>query len=522
MKSISKKLTVLGASAMLMAGCGYAPLPIAPTSSNYFEGPQTVQQQQLPTLPAGVTATRLTMNPATATAAVGQSLPFSITILGSDGKSYTNPQLVQWSLSNPQNGQIDINGVLQPGLPGTVQVIATLNGLTAKATVQIQEASFAWQQMMSPVHSNLHAVKVITSMDAWAGGDGGTLLRFVNGAWYTEPTFQVPDADVRGLGFVSSNLGWAVGSRAGGKTPFISRWMNGVWQTQPVPATSGVLNAISVVNDHDAWAVGQSGSSALILHWDGAKWLQWQSPCAGKLDDVQMLSADTGWAVGKGSSLTDSLPLMLKFQNGSWQKKGIIADRGAFSLTSGLEVTAIKMVSATQGYAVGISSPPLVSPRGLFLTYDPQRDGWVQGKYDSSISNLDQVPLHDIAMISGTEGWVLGETRTPDFTLSRNPQQIFGSLLDNAGGVLKADTSFFSGNMSSQYNQIDVLPTGEGFIVGDNGVIIQRTYDWRTGGNTQTINTYGYGVDPGQQTQPITYGPGGGQVPVPTPSPLLY
>lgn len=516
-----QKMMALGASAMMLSGCGYSALPVAPTG-NYFAGPQSVQQQQLPTLPPGVTATRLTLNPAQANAAVGQSLPFTITITGSDGKSYNNPQLVQWSLSNPQCGQIDINGVLQPSLPGTVEVIATLNGLTAKATVQIQEARFAWQQMMSPTHANLHAIKLITPMDAWAGGDGGTMLRFVNGAWYPEPTFQFPDADVRGLGFVSSGLGWAVGTRNNGATPFIARWMNNVWQMQPVPASSGTLNAISVVNDHDAWAVGQSGSSALILHWDGAKWMQWQSPCKGKLDDIQMLSADSGWAVGKGSSLTDSLPLMLKFQNGSWEEKGLIADRGAFSFTSGLEVTAIKMLSATQGYAVGISNPPLMSPRGLFLSYDPQRDGWVQGQYDASIANLNQVPLHDIAMISGTEGWVLGETRTPDFTFSRNPQQIFGSLLDNDGGVLKADTSLFSGNMSNNYNKVDVLPTGQGFIVGDNGVIIQRTYDWMAGGNAQDVSTYGYGMtDPTQTTQPVTYGPGGQQVPVATPSPLF-
>lgn len=496
-------------ASMLLAGCGA--VPIAPMTSDYVDGPRLVKQQTLPTLPKGVTAASLSLTPAQAEAHVGQSLPLQVSIKGSDGKTYSDPRLVVWQLSNPQLGVVDQNGVLVPSTPGSVKVTAMIAGLTADATIQIDEARFAWQQVLSPAHADLHAVKMITPMDAWAGGDHGTLLRFINGSWNVEPTFRQPDADIRGLGFANSNLGWAVGARNGGNSPFISRWMNGYWQTQPLPVADGSLNAVSVVSDHDAWAVGQEGNGdALMLHWDGQNWKQFESPCKGKINDVQMLSQKSGWAVGKFDGVATT-PMILKFQNGEWVKKGLWDNRGSVSLTGSQELTAIKMVSETQGYAVGISDPLLLKPRGLFLTYDPKRDGFVPGQYDSKVPDLDQVPLHDIEMISGTEGWVLGETRQPDFTLQRNPKSLFGNLLANDGGVLKMDTNYFSGNLSGSFNAIDLLPTGEGFVVGQAGFILQRTYDWRNLNNSGSGYGNSYGNN-GQNT-PVTYGPGGERVP---------
>lgn len=508
-KQMKSNLMFTLAASTLLAGCGYSPLPVAPTTSTMLNNNSVVRQQAMPQLPKGVTARSLSLEPGQAVARVGESLPLRVSVKGSDNKVYSDARLVVWSVSNPQLGHVDQNGVLKPEASGSLKVTATINGLTAEATVQVDAAQYAWQQVMSPTNVDLHTVKMVTRFEAWAGGDKGTLLHYLNGAWNREPSFRQADASVRGLAFANSNLGWAVGTR-NGERPFISMWSRGMWTTQSVPVTEGNLNAVSVVNDHDVWAVGEEGNGdALILHFDGKTWRQIQAPVKGKLNDIQMLSGERGWAVGKfnGPSTT---PLILKFKDGQWEKNGFWNNRGAVNVTESLELKAIKMVSETQGYAVGSRDPLLFKPRGLFLQYEPKRDGWVQGQFDGAVKDLDQVPLNDLEMISGTEGWALGQVRKPDMSFERNPQSIFGNLLRNDGGVLKLDTNYFSGNLSGQFNSIDLLPQGEGFVVGANGYILQRTYDWRG------ANSGGYGTTTGGtngQNNAVTYGPGGSVVP---------
>ncbi|MEB3197259.1 MAG: Ig-like domain-containing protein [Candidatus Sericytochromatia bacterium] len=506
------------AVALIVSGCGYSPLyqplPMQPYTSDYVGGNRLIRQEVIPTLPAGVEATALELEPGQASARVGQSMQLTAVIRGSDNKLYRDPRLVTWAVGNSEMAQIDRQGVLMPTAPGTVKAVAQVGKLTAEATIQVEPARYAWQQVLSPTGVNLRAVKMVSRFEAWAGGENGTLLRFVNGAWRAEPSFRQPDASITGLGFANSTLGWAVGSRAGGSIPFAARWDGNAWRQVNLPVSAGTLQAISVINERDAWAVGQeAGGNGLLLHWDGASWRQAESPARGKINDIHMVSARSGWAVGKYSGLATT-PMILKYQDGAWVKKSIWDNRGAISVTDSQELTAIKMISETQGYAVGIRDNLVIRPRGIFLQYDPKRDGWVSGQFDSSVEGLDQVPLHDIEMISGTEGWALGQVRQRDFTLERNPRSIFGNLLANQNGVLKPDTSYFSGNVSGAFYAIDLLPQGEGFVVGQNGVIMQRTFDWRGLNNGTGSSAFGGGQS---SSLPLTYGPGGVAVPGGTP-----
>jgi photosystem II stability/assembly factor-like uncharacterized protein len=347
---------------------------------------------------------------------------------------------------------------------------------------------------------------MVSRFEAWAGGEGGTLLHYLNGAWRPEPSFRQADATVRGIGFANSSLGWVVGHRGGGKVPFAARWDGMAWRSASLPVSEGALHAISVVNERDAWAVGEANGDALLLHWDGASWKQAAAPAGGRLNDVHMTSSRSGWAVGKASGVA-TMPLILKFQNGGWSKKSLWDNRGTVSLTNSQELTAVKMLSETQGYAVGVRDSLLINPRGIFLQYDPKRDGWVNGSFDASVAGLDQVPLNDIEMISGTEGWALGQVRQRDWAFERNPRSVFGNLLANVNGVLKPDTNFFSGNISGAFYAIDLLPQGEGFVVGESGAILHRTFDWRG-----ITNNAGAGMG-GTSAVPYSYGPGGAAVP---------
>lgn len=514
---IFSNLTALVAIAAT-SGCGVSPfyqaLPVQGYQNDYATNQRMVNQEAIPTLPKGVTARGLQLEPGQASARVGESLRFTVAIKGSDNKIYNDPRLVNWTLSNSQLGQVDRNGVFIPATPGTVKVVAAIGGVSAEATIQVEAARYAWQQVLSPTGANLRAVKMVSRFEAWAGGDKGTMLRFINGAWHVEPSFRQGDAAVRGLGFANTASGWAVGARAGGSVPFAARWDGMQWINVNLPVKEGSLNAISVVSERDAWAVGEEGNGdALILHWDGASWKHVQAPAKGKLNDIQMLSPRSGWAVGKFNGMAQT-PMIIKFTDGSWEKKSLWDNRGTVSVIASQELTAIKMVSETQGYAVGNRDTLLTNPRGLFLQYEPKRDGWVPGQFDAAVDGLDQVPLHDIEMLSGTEGWALGQVRQQDFNFERNPKSIFGNLLANVGGVLKVDTNYFSGNVSGAFYAIDLLPQGEGFVVGEGGYILQRTYDWR-GMNQNTGYGGGYGQTGagGSGQLPVTYGPGGQAIP---------
>jgi hypothetical protein len=52
-------------------------------------------------------------------------------------------------------------------------------------------------------------------------------------------------------------------------------------------------------------------------------------------------------------------------------------------------------------------------------------------------------------------------------------------------------------------------------VVGQNGFILQRTYDWRGTQNAygSSYGSYGTGTTGGQSVSPVTYGPGGTTVP---------
>jgi hypothetical protein len=475
------------AIALLLAGCGN--MPVTPTADGLFGGMPAVQQQVTAHLPSGVSAKTIAINPAKATTQVGASSTLQATITGSDGQTYADPRLVTWSVSDPSLGTIDQNGVLTPLNAGTAQISASIGTVSATATIQIQPAQFGWQQMPSPAHADLRAVKVLNQFEAWAGGDAGTLIHYVNGAWFNDLSFHQLDAHIRGIDFANSALGWAVGSRGNGNIPLIARYAGGFWRMDTLPVNTGSLNTVSVINAHNAWAAGVGGDGdALLLHWDGMSWKQAQSPAAGTIDSIQMLGENAGWAVGKYSD-DAHLPLIFKYVKGAWEKRGFLYNHDDYSLTSSLELTGIKMVSETQGYAVGIRDPFLMKARGLFLQNDPKNDSFGAAHYDAANPNLDQVPLHAIGMISGSQGWALGETRQPGFTLDRNPRSIFGNLLENNGGVLSPETNYFAANVSQPFYAIDVRPQGDGFVVGGAGFILQRSFNWRGAVNPAPLPT---------------------------------
>lgn len=192
----------------------------------------------------------------------------------------------------------------------------------------------------------------------------------------------------------------------------------------PVPGTGvpGVLQGVSDVSAHLAWAVGYSCVSdcgfgaaevdhTLILRWNGAAWAQVASPDPngnGRLNAVTASSSSGAWAAGSyctahcGTASAVFHALILRGNGTTWTRVASPAPAGALVTT----LHGVSATSATAAWAVGTycsvncgqttSSPP-PRPETFILRWNGA--AWRQvpspdpgGRYGSSLYGVSALP----------------------------------------------------------------------------------------------------------------------------------
>lgn len=226
---------------------------------------------------------------------------------------------------------------------------------------------------------------------------------------------------------VSANDGWLVlGGEIGATdaTSSIYRWDGTNWNfITPITDPNAVsLSSLEVLAANDVWALGGGKFWSNLYHWDGTVW-----SFAGKTpggvwadNDLSMLSANNGWAVGFKGSIAH------------WD--GFVWTESVSSTSSTLN--AIDMVDSNTGWAVG-------------------DDGAIQawgGTAWATYPSPTSVDLHNIDMISADEGWIIGD----------------GVILYWDG----SQWSQYTPPLSDQFHAIDMVSVKNGWIVG-NGSILQ-------------------------------------------------
>jgi hypothetical protein len=154
----------------------------------------------------------------------------------------------------------------------------------------------------------------------------------------------LPDGRLNNVDAVTANAAWAAGYSCGpgctarSQRTLILRWDGTRWTQvrSPSPGISSVLGGISVASEHDAWAVGDTCTSAcgtgaevdrsLILHWNGIAWTTTASPPGNAhLYGVRVAPGGTAWAVGStcsarcGTTTAIVQSLILRWDGTSWQ-----------------------------------------------------------------------------------------------------------------------------------------------------------------------------------------------------------
>jgi len=205
---------------------------------------------------------------------------------------------------------------------------AGLIGLAASSPT-LAHAEIAWgttQSAPAGTLAQMFGVAVVAPDDVWAVGaynpgepPTAVLTRpyaqHWNGtAWTATPVplgqvFESQSARLAGVAALSPGDAWAVGHvddigslRA---RTLAYRWDGSAWNRVPTPNPSPPdlgdrLNAVASTTPAEAWAVGGSGTTpehSLVLRWDGASWLQQDSPDIGALTAV-VRDGKSLWAAG--------------------------------------------------------------------------------------------------------------------------------------------------------------------------------------------------------------------------------
>lgn len=174
---------------------------------------------------------------------------------------------------------------------GSVLLLATSVVTLGQSAASSAAAGSGGQRSETKTGFAAEAGVAIAPDDVWlVGGTVTTTVqtaaRHWNGsAWVNVPTpnpSAVYDTLV-GVSASSSNDVWAVGTYGSGgwdREPLAEHWDGSSWTVVPVPRLPWTqpgtesLSAVSVINAHDVWALGETVDPllAFLLHWDGSTW----------------------------------------------------------------------------------------------------------------------------------------------------------------------------------------------------------------------------------------------------------
>ncbi len=282
------------------------------------------------------------------------------------------------------------------------------------------KGSFAAIAMVSP-DEGWALGQILTNWDGHSALHEVTFYHYKSGKWTPVTVQTSEDFTLSGVSGFNGSIsmdsptdGWAVASNFNRFTALF-RYSNGQWREVQGPA----LYKIKAVSPSSAWALpgwaflGSPSGPVGVMHFDGTSWSRQPIdgienwPNARPLD-LNMLSDSEGWALF--SRTLDQTEYALAHYNGTtWSVSNI------FSTSQGTYFDALAMVSATEGWVLGeqtVAKPNGVTagaPMLLVLRH------YNHGRWTNIPLPMDGGPyfkLDRIVMVSATEGWIAGTEQT--------------------------------------------------------------------------------------------------------------
>jgi hypothetical protein len=226
-------------------------------------------------------------------------------------------------------------------------------------------ATCRWRTVAAANVSDLADVTALSHTEVWAVGTRGApghffpLIVHWNGRKLEvlsafRPTSD--DAALMGIAAVSRTDVWAVGWD--GDRAVSEHWDGTRWQVIPTPSLRGsaFLNGVAALAQSDVWAVGQVGTRPLVEHWDGRAWHVVGIRREGALYAVDGASPSNVWAVGAQGlqgSVNFISGLVLHWNGRRWQEVQTPSrDDGDLGYETSQEFSKIDVVSTTEAWAI--------------------------------------------------------------------------------------------------------------------------------------------------------------------------
>lgn len=176
---------------------------------------------------------------------------------------------------------------------------------------------------------------------------------------------------------LSPTYGWA-----GGYGGLLAFWNGVTWIQVPSPVTTRILD-IAIISESDAWAV----SADSILRWNGYYWVVHSYlPGVDFLTSISMVSATDGWVVGINYGFDGYIvdAPFIHWDGSQWTN---------YSYSLDIALNSVKMLSSSSGWAVGRA--------GAIVYYDGIK--W------SRITSPVTKTLNSVDFLSFNNGWIGGD-----------------------------------------------------------------------------------------------------------------
>jgi hypothetical protein len=157
-------------------------------------------------------------------------------------------------------------------------------------------------------------------------------------------------------------------------------WDGTRWAEIPSPnpgSSANLLNGVTALGSHDAWAVGEYDSGTLdqtlTLHWDGTAWAVVPSPNVGVLDnnfwDVAAVAPDDVWAIGASTSVNGLIAQTLTehWDGLNWS---VVPSPNLGPLSNVLYQVAAAAPDAVWAVGLTVTSITPARDQGLILRWD--------------------------------------------------------------------------------------------------------------------------------------------------------
>lgn len=291
------------------------------------------------------------------------------------------------------------------------------NPVTGITNYDIQvDTAYSWANQASGTTAQLNDVFEVDHTHAWAVGNGGVILKFLDGAWTTVESGTTQN--LNDVFFTDNNNGWAVGAAG------TILYYNGTSWTVQTSGVTTVLNGVFFTSPTNGYAVGNTGTA---LHFNGTAWSAINVGFNLDIYSIHGLDANNIFVAGRSGNWS-------RFNGTTWTT-GIIANRDIMGLWA-------------------------LSPNFIYAAAKAGRIYFYNGTTWTEQTSGSTRDLNDVCFLDENNGYIVGNNGTLLYYNGSIWQTLASGSTQNLNGIyLKdAESGFFVGNAG-----VIVAYQGEGF-----------------------------------------------------------